>query len=253
MIDALGGIETLLVLGGYSDIGLATAERLVTDGCRRVALAGRDAAKLERAAERLRSLGAEEVTELGFDALDFASHEAVVARAFDTLGDVDVVLISFGVLGNQAEAERDPSVAREIIETNFTAAASVGLSAAARLRNQGYGCLVYLSSVAGERARRSNFVYGSSKAGADAFFQGLGAALEESGVRVLVVRPGFVKTRMTEGLSAPPLSTTPDKVAAAVVRGVVERKELVWVPPAMRAVMAVLRHLPTPLFRKLPI
>src|SRR5262249_57084434 len=121
--------------------------------------------------------GAERVDAIAFDATDYASHETFVTQTFDRYGDFDVVLIAFGVLGEQDEAERVARVAREIIEANFVGAVSVGVPIVQRLRDQGHGSLVVLSSVAGERARRSNFVYGASKAGFDAFFQGFGDAL----------------------------------------------------------------------------
>jgi decaprenylphospho-beta-D-erythro-pentofuranosid-2-ulose 2-reductase len=127
------------------------------------------------------------------------------------------------------------------------------VAAANRLRAQGHGTLVVLSSVAGERARRSNFVYGASKAGLDAFAQGLGDALHPTGVRVLVVRPGFVHTKMTTGLKAPPLSTTPEAVAAAIVTGLASGAHTVWVPGPLRFVFSALRHLPRPLFRRLDL
>ena len=125
--------------------------------------------------------------------------------------------------------------------------------AEARLRAQGHGTLVLLSSVAGERVRRSNFVYGSTKAGLDAFYTGLTEALRPYDVGVTVVRPGFVHTRMTEGMKPAPLSTTPEAVASAVVDAVRNRREQVWVPAPLRGVMSVLRHLPRPVFRRLPV
>jgi decaprenylphospho-beta-D-erythro-pentofuranosid-2-ulose 2-reductase len=132
-------------------------------------------------------------------------------------------------------------------------AASVGLHAAGHLRRQGHGTLVVLSSVTGERARRSNFVYGASKAGLDAFLQGLGDSLLGSGVRVLIVRPGFVHTKMTAGLEPPPLSTTPEGVGEVIVQAIETGAEEVWAPPPLRFVMIGLRHLPRPLFRKLKV
>ncbi len=252
MIDALGGIESLFVLGGTSDIGVATARRMVEQGLRRVVLAARDTAEAKKVCEALIASGVESAESIDFEALDFAGHQNVVDSAFDHLGDIDVALICFGVLGDQTAAESDPDLARTIIDTNFTAAATLGIRIAERMKRQGYGCIVALSSVAGERARRSNFVYGSSKAGMDAFFQGMAAALEGTGVRTLIVRPGFVRTKMTAGLPAPPLATSPEDVADAIVSGIVHRREIVWVPASMRLVMSVLRHLPTPVFRKIP-
>ena len=255
MINALGSPQSLLLLGGTSEIGLAVAERFVRDRTRRVVLAGRDGEALRAAAERLRVAAAPaevEVTVLEFDAHDRSGHAAVVESAF-AQGDVDVALLAFGLLGEQERAEQDPDHAVDIATVNYTAAVSLGVPLASALRRQGHGALVVLSSVAAERPRRSNFVYGSAKAGLDAFATGLGDALHGSGVHVLVVRPGFVSTRMTAHLDPAPLSTTPEAVAAAVVDGLRRRRETIWVPPALRLVMSVLRHLPRAVFRRLPI
>ena len=253
MINALGSPQSLLLLGGTSEIGLAVAERLVRDRTRRVVLAGRDGDGLQAAAARLRAVAAEvDVTVLEFDARDRAGHAALVEQAF-AAGDVDVVLLAFGLLGEQERAERDADHAVDVATVNYTAAVSLGVPVASALRQQGHGALVVLSSVAAERPRRSNFVYGSAKAGLDAFATGLGDALHGSGVHVLVVRPGFVTTRMTAHLNPAPLSTTPEAVAAAEVDGLRRRRETVWVPPALRLVMSALRHLPRAVFRRLPI
>ncbi len=255
MINALGSPQSLLLLGGTSEIGLAVAEELVGDRTRRVVLAGRDVEALRAAGERLRKASPSatvDVTVVEFDARDAGSHAAVVERAFSG-GDIDVALLAFGVLGDQERAERDAEHAVEVATVNYTAALSVGVPLAQALRRQGHGALVVLSSVAAERPRRSNFVYGSSKAGLDAFATGLGDSLRGSGVHVLVVRPGFVATRMTAHLPRAPLSTTPEAVAKAVVNALRWRKETVWVPPAMRLVMTALRHTPRAVFRRLPI
>ena len=244
---------SLLVLGGTSEIGLATARTFVSRGTRTVLLAGRRLDALETAADELRTAGADRVEVLAFDADDTVSHAAFADHAFSSSGDIDVVLLAFGVLGDQRVAEDHPEETVAVLRTNFVGAASVGLHAARHLRDQGHGTLVVLSSVAGERARRSNFVYGSSKAGLDAFFGGLGDSLLGSGVTVLVVRPGFVHTKMTTGLRPPPLSTTPERVAAVIVRAIETGAEEVWVPPPLRLVMMGVRHLPRPLFRKLRV
>ena len=253
MKDALGQMQSVLVLGGTSEIALATVRKVVAQRGARVVLAARDPDACDSAAAGLRDAGASEVHSVAFDATDFASHEAFVGATFDRFGDFDLVLVAFGVLGDQARAESDPAAALEIVQTNFTGTVSVTVPVVARLRAQGHGDLVLLSSVAGERVRRSNFVYGSSKAGIDGYFQGLAASLATSGVHVMIVRPGFVRTKMTEGVKAAPLSVTADDVADAVVRGLARGREIVWVPPAMRYVMVVLRHLPVAVFRRLPV
>ncbi|MET7607229.1 decaprenylphospho-beta-D-erythro-pentofuranosid-2-ulose 2-reductase [Streptomyces avermitilis] len=251
MKDAFGAPQSLLILGGTSEIGLATARRMIARRARTVWLAGRPSPALEQAAEALRSLGADART-VAFDALDPESHETVLGKVFAE-GAIDMVLFAFGVLGDQADDERDPVAAVRVAQTNYTGAVSAGLVCARALQTQGHGSLVVLSSVAGERACRSDFIYGSSKAGLDTFTQGLGDALHGTGVHVMVVRPGFVRTRMTAGLPEAPLATTPEAVATAIELGLRRRSETVWVPGALRAVMSALRHVPRPVFRRLPV
>lgn len=252
MIDALGNPQSLLVLGGSSDIALVTALKMVRGRTRRVVLAGRPSTQLDNAAVTLRAAGADDVEVVTFDAERTDTHAAVIGAAFDG-GDVDVVLLAFGVLGEQAEQEADPAAAVHAALVNYVGAVSAGLHCGTRLRRQGHGVLVVLSSVAGERARRANFVYGSTKAGLDAFAQGLGDALHGSGARVLVVRPGFVRTKMTAGRKEAPMTATPEDVADALVDGIRLGRHTVWVPAKLRLVMAVVRHLPRPLFRRLPL
>ena len=167
-----------------------------------------------------------------FEATDTASHSGFVDDLAERFGDLDVVVLAFGVLGDQATFDADPVAAAAAVTTNYSGAVSVGLAVANRLRTQGHGRLVVLSSVAGERVRKANFVYGSSKAGLDAFAQGLGDSLAGSGASVLVVRPGFVASSMTAGLDPAPMATTPDAVAAAVVKGLRSGRRTIWVPGA---------------------
>jgi decaprenylphospho-beta-D-erythro-pentofuranosid-2-ulose 2-reductase len=253
MQDALGGVQSVLVLGGGSEIALATLRRLIAARTRTVVLAARAPDTLADTAAELRSLGATTVESVQFDAGDTASHEKFVDEVFERFGDIDLVLVAFGLLGDQAEAERDASAAAEIASVNYVGVVSVTMPIAARLRAQGHGAIVALSSVAGERVRQSNFVYGSSKAGMDGFFQGLGDSLAGTGVHVMVVRPGFVHTKMTAGLEPAPLATTPEAVADAIITGLARRSAVVWVPPALRFAMSALRHLPRQVFRRLPL
>lgn len=252
MMDALGEPQGVLVLGGSSEIALATVRALPRGRLRRVVLAGRPSAARDAAAASLTQAGITGVETVDFDASDTASHAAVIDAVFDA-GDIDVTLLAFGVLGDQAEAEADPDAAVAIATVNYTGAVSVGLRVAARLRQQGHGTLVVLSSVAGDRARRSNFVYGSTKAGLDAFAQGLGDALHGTGARVLIVRPGFVRTRMTQGMEEAPMTIDPQDVAAIIVKALRKGRETVYAPGPLRFVMAGLKTVPRPLFRKLPI
>ncbi|WP_225803945.1 decaprenylphospho-beta-D-erythro-pentofuranosid-2-ulose 2-reductase [Streptomyces sp. NK15101] len=251
MKDAFGAPQSLLVLGGTSEIGLATARRLIARRTRTVRLAGRPTPALTAAADSLRALGAD-VRTVPFDALDTGSHEERLGKVFAE-GDVDMVLLAFGVFGDQARDESDPAAAVRVAQTNYTGAVSAGLVCAGALQAQGHGSLVVLSSVAGERARRADFIYGSSKAGLDAFAQGLGDALHGTGVHVMVVRPGFVRSKATAGLAEAPLATTPEAVAGAIELGLRRRSETVWVPGTLRMVMAAARHVPRPLFRRLPV
>ncbi len=253
MQDSLGSVQSVLVLGAGSDIAHATLRALVARRARTIVLAARDTATLAPIAAELRKLGAERVETVTFDARDTEQSSALIDEVFSRVGDIDLALLAFGVLGDQGQAERDSDVAVDIARVNFLGPVSVGVPLAQRMRAQGHGTIVVLSSVAGERARRSNFVYGSSKAGMDAFFQGLGDSLVGSGVKVMIVRPGFVDTKMTKGMEPAPLSTTAEAVADAIVRGLARGSETVWVPSTLRYVMSVLRHVPRPIFRKLPI
>jgi decaprenylphospho-beta-D-erythro-pentofuranosid-2-ulose 2-reductase len=251
--DALGSVQSVLVLGGSSDIALATVRRLIAGRTRTVLLAARHPEQLDDAVAELLRLGASTVETLRFDADDLESHQRVLADAFAHHGDIDLVLIAFGVLGEQEGDLRDPLAALKVLHTNFLGAASSTLVSAQLLREQGHGALVLLSSVAGERPRRSNFIYGSSKAGIDALAQGLADELAPAGLQILVVRPGMVRTKMTAGLKEAPLTTTADRVADAIVDGLARGAHTVWVPPQLRFVMTVLRHLPRGLFRRLDL
>ena len=232
MKDSIGNVQRVVVLGGTSDIALATLAKLA--GQRRgvqVMLAARPGERRVVAAASLEARGMQ-VTEVDFEATDRTSYEQAIASAFDAGGDVDVVMVAFGLLGDQQRAWQDVDLALELVQVNYAAAVGCGVLVAARLRAQGHGAIIAMSSVAGERPRRSNFVYGSTKAGLDAFYTGLGDALATDGVQVLLVRPGFVRTRMTDGLAAAPLSQTPQQVADVIVAGLQAGRRTVWAPSA---------------------
>ena len=229
MDNALGQPQTIILLGGTSEIGLAIVRELLSPTTRTVVLACRDIDAGERAAAGLRhhSLSVDVVR---FDAIDTDSHAQLARNLSANYGDIDVAIIAFALLGEGAVTTVDQAAAVEIAQVNFM-----------------------LSSVAGERVRRHNPVYGGTKAGIDGFAQGFGDALTDDGVHMLVVRPGFVRTRMTAGLKAAPFSTTPEKVAVATVKALRARRRMVWVPATLRPVFSVLRHLPGPVWRRLPL
>ncbi|MEY3035317.1 MAG: hypothetical protein RLZ86_1939, partial [Actinomycetota bacterium] len=212
MENAVHEPQHVLVLGGTSDIGVAIARRVMSPNTTYVGLACRRPESAAGAVESLTRPGTV-VEALEFDATRVEDHRDFVDRVVAEHGDLDVVVLAFGQLGDQERFDDDPTSAAAVVDVNYTSAVAIGLEIARRFRVQGHGTLVVLSSVAGERARKSNFVYGSSKAALDAFAQGLGDSLEGSGARVLVVRPGFVHSAMTAGMKPAPFATTPDAVA----------------------------------------
>lgn len=246
------GAGPVLVLGGRSEIGLATAERLAARGASRFVLAARRAADLDREAAALRRAGAATVGRIEFDADDLSRHAAVLDEVTERFGPPSLVLVAFGVLGDQARAEHDAGFAVGVVHTDYVAQVHVLTELANRLRAAGRGTLVVFSSVAGTRVRRANYVYGSAKAGLDGFASGLADALHGSGVRLVLVRPGFVIGRMTSGMTPAPLSSTPDQVADAVLVGLTSGRDVVWVPRLLGPVWAVMRLLPRALWRRLP-
>ncbi len=244
--------DSVLLLGGRSEIGLAVARRLVAAGSRHVVLAARRADDLDDEVRTLREAGAETVDRVEFDADDLAGHADVLAEVERRHGLPDTTLVAFGVLGDQATAERDPAAAVAVVHTDYVAQVHVLTLLAQRYRQAGRGRIVVFSSVAGVRVRRANYVYGSAKAGLDGFASGLTDALAGSGVRLLLVRPGFVIGRMTEGMSPAPLSSTPDTVADAVVAALARDREVVWVPGSLRLLSGLMRAAPRVLWRRLP-
>jgi decaprenylphospho-beta-D-erythro-pentofuranosid-2-ulose 2-reductase len=250
-LTATADERSVLLIGGTSEIGLAIVRRLATEGPVRPFLLGRDAEGLARVAASLAREGGPRVEHDVLEAGDLASHEDTIARAFARAGGFDVVVLAIGVLGGQAGLDAGRDEALEVMTVNFVGCGSLLLASLRRLREQGHGTLVVLSSVGAERPRASNAIYGAAKAGLDALAQGLADGLAGSGVRVVVVRPGFVKTRMTAGLRPAPLATTPDVVAAATSAALRQGNHTVWVPGSLRYVLAVLRHLPRTVYRRL--
>ncbi len=246
-------VNRVLLLGGTSEIGLEIVAALGLPARAEVLLAGRDEQRLAAAGKALLAGQGGQVRTLHYDATALDTHQAVIDAAF-AAGDVDLVISAAGVLIPQDALDSDPVRAGQLVETNFTGHVTTLLAAAARMRGQGHGTIVVLSSVAAIRPRKANFVYGSAKAGLDSFARGLADALHGSGVGVLLVRPGFVIGRMTEGMPPAPLSSTPAAVGAAVARALSRPSpaSTVWVPPALAVLAGGLRLMPRPLWRRLP-
>jgi decaprenylphospho-beta-D-erythro-pentofuranosid-2-ulose 2-reductase len=238
--------DRILLIGGGSEIGLAILGALDLGPTCEVLLAGRSPARLSEAAARLPGT----VKTLAYDASDPEACQELTASAFGA-GPVDLVISAVGVLTPQESMDAAPQLAGELIQANFTSHVTALLAIAARMREEGRGTIVILSSVAAIRPRRANFVYGAAKAGLDAFARGLADSLNSSGVRVVLVRPGFVIGRMTAGMPAAPLSSTPAQVGEAVAAGLAGPADVIWIPRSLRVAAVVLRLVPRPLWRRM--
>ena len=245
-----GSVETALVIGATSDIGRAVARRLADGGCA-LQLAARDPERLDREVQDLRLRTGASVDAHPCDVLD-ADGGASLLDALDPLPDIAVCVV--GMLGDQAESERDAGAAARVMRTNYVGPAQLMGALAERFARRGHGVLVGVGSVAGDRGRGSNYVYGSAKAGFAAFLSGLRNRLAASGVHVVTVKPGFVRTRMTDGMDLPArLTAEPDEVAAAIVRAVRKRRDVVYVRSIWRPIMAAIRAIPERMFKRMKL
>ncbi|WP_033292420.1 SDR family NAD(P)-dependent oxidoreductase [Amycolatopsis jejuensis] len=242
---------TALILGGRSEIGTALALRLARTHIDTFVLAARPGTDLTPQTAALQDAGATAITE-DFDADDLSTHRPLLDKVITRHGPLDTVILAFGILGDQSRAETDAEHATEIIHTDYVAQVSILTHTAQLLRTQGSGNIIVFSSVAGIRVRRANYVYGSAKAGLDGFASGLSDALHGAGVHLLLVRPGFVIGRMTDGMAPAPFSSTPDQVADAAAGALRRRRPVVWVPGVLRPVFAAMRFVPRALWRRMP-
>ena len=239
-----------MVFGGRSEIGVELATRLAPGAT--VVLAARGAERLDEQVAAVRSAGAAAVHTVEFDADELSSHGPLVDKLVGEFGPLRIAVLAFGILGDQARAEADAGHAVAIVHTDYVAQVSLLTHLATAMRAAGRGDLVVFSSVAGIRVRRANYVYGSAKAGLDGFACGLADALHGTGVRLLLVRPGFVIGRMTEGMDPAPLSSTPAQVAEATARALRRGRGTVWVPWALRPLFFGMKLLPRAIWRRLP-
>ncbi|BBZ33785.1 SDR family NAD(P)-dependent oxidoreductase [Mycolicibacterium confluentis] len=242
--------EVVVVFGGRSEIGGELAARLAPGAT--VVLAARGTEGLEPLVARLTEAGAAAVQVVVFDADDLGSHAQVLDRIVADHGRIDTAVLAFGVLGDQARAEAEAAHAVAVVHTDYVAQVNLLTLLANRMRAVDRGRIVVFSSIAGVRVRRANYVYGSAKAGLDGFASGLADALHGTGVHLLIVRPGFVIGRMTEGMDAAPLSSTPAQVAEAAARALAKGRRQVWVPRTVGVLAFVTRFVPQPIWRRMP-
>jgi decaprenylphospho-beta-D-erythro-pentofuranosid-2-ulose 2-reductase len=242
---------SLLIIGGTSDIGRSSAFRFARAGWR-IFLAGRDLEALRREADDIDARTGTTISTHALDILDFGSFEAFA----DNLPALpDAVLCVVGLLGDQRRAETDIAHASTVMRSNFEGPALILGLFAERLAARGAGTIVGVSSVAGERGRATNYVYGAGKAGLTAFLSGLRNRFGKSGIRVVTVLPGFVRTRMTKGMALPGfLTAEADEVAQAIFRAVAEKpREIVYVKPVWLMIMALIKAIPERIFMRLRI
>lgn len=254
MKNGVGVAQTVVLFGGTSDIGLAVLDRIVKSGTSHVVLVSRDTETAHRRIQPL--VGAHphtQVHHVEFDASDPSTMDAVLDRVTSLVGDIDVAVIAHGRLDENVDHYADPSTVVDLVSVNFTSAMGLMYGLARRMKDQGYGKIVLLSSVAGERVRKGNPAYGATKAGIDGFALALDHDLEDTGASILVVRPGFVHSKMTQGMESVPFSTTPEKVAVVVERALRSDAKVAWAPGILRWVFLILRNLPLRVWRRLPL
>jgi decaprenylphospho-beta-D-erythro-pentofuranosid-2-ulose 2-reductase len=241
---------SVLIIGAHSDIARALARAYAEAGCDLV-LAARSPARLERDAMDLRLRGGGEVRVVELDILDTAAHASLLDGC-DPLPRTIVSVVGF--MGEQPASERDPAAAQLVMRSNYEAPALLLGEAAERMVARGNGTIIGISSVAGERGRATNYVYGSAKAGFTAFLSGLRNRLAKTGVRVITVKPGFVATRMTEGMNlSARLTAEPEEVAAAILAAEAKGRDIVYVRPIWRLIMLVIRSIPEAVFKRLKL
>ncbi len=251
MDNAFGQPQNVVVLGGSSDIARAIVRKLCAARVTTVVLAGRSPGLLEEAAAEARDYGATRTETVLFDAEEPSHAGRVVAEALAKVGEpVDLVIVAVGLLGNQREMEDDPVAAARMVTVNMTWPVAALAELRARLIAQGRGRILVISSVASIRIRRSQYLYGAAKAGLDRHCQGLADSLAGTGVTLQLLRPGFVRSKMTEGEPEVPFTTGVNEVADNALAGLERAERVIWSPPILRYVFFVLRHLPAPIWRR---
>ena len=259
--------QKVLILGATSAIAQATARLLAEQSGVRLPggqlteaqqaggtsffLVARDPYKLEAVANDLRTRGAKAVTTLVLDLDNLDAHGGLLTSAINALEYIDMVLLAHGVLGDQSAAEANARVAEAIYRTNFLSPASLITWMANYFEGRGEGCLAVISSVAGDRGRKSNYVYGASKGALNVLLDGVRNRIDRAGVHVLTIKPGFVATPMTAHLPRGPLFAEPRTIGRGILRAIVSRQDTVYLPGFWRLIMFAVRNIPSPIFKKM--
>ena len=251
MENAFGQPQSVVVFGGSSDIARALTKKLCAARAHTVVLCGRNQSLLDEAASEAREYGATTTASVLFDAEEPFDAGRVVTEAFEKVGEpIDLVVMAVGVLGDQSAMEDDPNAAARMATVNYAWPVAALAEVRRRLVAQGSGRILVMSSVASIRIRRSAYLYGGAKAGLDRLCDGLADSLEGTGVSLQLLRPGFVRSKMTTGQKETPFSSGVNEVAENVMKGLESGHRVIWSPPPLRVVFAVLRHLPAPIWRK---
>jgi decaprenylphospho-beta-D-erythro-pentofuranosid-2-ulose 2-reductase len=239
-----------LILGATSAIAIAVARKLAVAGAG-LYLVGRSQAKLEAVACDLETRGATAVFVQVIDLDDTSAHPAMLGAAAEALGHIEFALIAHGILGDQDAAQTDYAVAEKILVTNFLSAVSLSTWLANYFEERGAGALGVISSVAGDRGRKSNYVYGASKGALNIFLDGLRNRVDRAGVQVLTIRPGFVSTPMTAHLKQNALFAHPSKIADGILHAIESRRDVVYLPKIWGPIMFLIRNIPERVFKKM--
>jgi len=243
-------MQNILIIGATSAIAEATAQQFAAKGHRFYLLA-RNEERLKTIASDLLVRGASAVETALFDANDTVNHRTVLEKAKATIGSFDIVHIAHGTLGNQKECETNPELALKELQTNALSTISLLTHTANTMEQQHHGTIAVISSVAGDRGRPSNYVYGTAKAAVTTFCEGLRARLHKSGVHVLTIKPGMVETPMTEGISAPDmLLAKPEQIASDIVNAIEKKKDVLYTPWFWKYIMMAIIHIPNTIFKK---
>ena len=246
-------MQNILIIGATSAIAEATARLYAKQGAK-LHLLARNLSQLERIAADLKIRGASSVTHAEFEANNIEQHREVIENAIKILGTIDIVLIAYGTLGSQKASEASAEIAIQELQTNTLSTIAILTRLANVMEKQKKGTLGIISSVAGDRGRQSNYVYGTAKAALTTFCQGLNARLYKSGVQVLIIKPGMVDTPMTAKMAMPAiLVAKPEQIAIDIVKAIEHRKDVLYTPWFWKYVMMGIIHLPNKMFKRLSL